>query len=98
MVFFGIGLLGMALAAALVTRFGPVGGYAIAGAILLLPPLLWAVVTHLSRPRKPPPPANNELTPGAAGRGCQGNTLDRHRRRRAGRRRQLFLNRNKSPK
>ena len=62
MAFFGIGLLGMALAAWLVKAFGPVGGYALSGAVLLVPPLVWAVVTHLSRPQKQPTPANNELT------------------------------------
>jgi hypothetical protein len=62
MAFFGIGLLGMALAAALVAALGTVGGYAVAGVAFVLPPLIWAVVTHLSRPRKQPPPVNNELT------------------------------------
>ncbi|HKQ10352.1 MAG TPA: hypothetical protein VJS85_04115 [Rhizomicrobium sp.] len=62
MAFFGIGLLGMALASALVSTLGTIGGYAAAGVALLLPPLLWAIVIHLSRPRKQPPPANNELT------------------------------------
>ncbi len=62
MAFFGIGLLGMALAAALVATLGTAGSYAVAGAVLLLPPLLWALVTYLSRPRKPPAPANSELT------------------------------------
>jgi hypothetical protein len=62
MAFFGIGLLGMALASALVAALGTVGGYAVAGVAFLLPPLIWAVVIHLSRPRKQPPPVNNELT------------------------------------
>ena len=98
MAFFGIGLLGMALVSALVTALGTTGAYAVAGAVLLLPPLLWAIVIRLSRPRKPPPPANNELmrvllaavakeTPwvaivGAALAGAAN----------------MFLNRNKSPK
>lgn len=54
MAFFGIGLLGMALAAALVGWLGTVGGYAVAGLVFLTPPLIWAIVTHLSRPKKPP--------------------------------------------
>src|ERR1019366_8093499 len=58
MAFFGIGLLGMALVAAL----GTVGGYAVAGAVLLMPPLVWALLTQLSRPKKQPAPVNNELT------------------------------------
>jgi hypothetical protein len=62
MAFFGVGLLGMALASALVTVLGTVGAYAAAGGALLLPPLLWTVIVRLSRPRKQPPPANNELT------------------------------------
>ncbi|HKY19509.1 MAG TPA: hypothetical protein VJL82_11295 [Rhizomicrobium sp.] len=62
MAFFGIGLLGMALAAALVQMLGTVGGYALSGAVLLVPPLIWAMVTRLSRPRKQPQPADNELT------------------------------------
>jgi hypothetical protein len=63
MAFFGIGLLGMALAAALVKALGTVGGYAVAGVVFLVPPLIWAVITHLSRPRRPAAaPANNELT------------------------------------
>src|SRR5260370_40265749 len=62
MAFFGIGLLGMALAAALVAALGTVGGYAVAGAVLLVPPLVWAMVTHLSRPQKKAAPVNNDLT------------------------------------
>jgi len=62
--FFGIGLLGMALASALVAWLGTVGGYAVAGAIFLTPPLVWAIVTHLSRPKKQPAQsgAANDLT------------------------------------
>ncbi|HKX65539.1 MAG TPA: hypothetical protein VJM78_09520 [Rhizomicrobium sp.] len=98
MAFFGIGLLGMALASALVSALGTIGGYAVAGVALLLPPLIWAIITHLSRPRKQPPPVNNELTrvllaavaketPWIAiiGAGLAG-ALN------------MFLNRNKSPK
>jgi hypothetical protein len=64
MAFFGVGLLGMALASTLVAALGVAGAHAVAGAVLLVPPLLWAVILRLSRPRKPPPPpqANNELT------------------------------------
>ena len=63
MAFFGVGLLGMALASALVATLGVAGSYAVAGGVLFLPPLFWAIVTILSRPRKPPPaPANNDLT------------------------------------
>jgi hypothetical protein len=63
MAFFGIGLLGMALASALVKLLGVVGGYSLAGAVLLLPPLLWAMVVQLSRPKKRPAQSGgNELT------------------------------------
>jgi hypothetical protein len=63
--FFGIGLLGMALAAALVGWLGTIGGYAVAGLVFLTPPLIWAIVTHLSRPKKQPVQnsgAANDLT------------------------------------
>jgi hypothetical protein len=62
MAFFGIGLLGMALAAALVKAIGVVGGYALSGLVLLVPTLVWAIVTHLSRPKRQPLNANSELT------------------------------------
>lgn len=64
MAFIGICLIGAAVASALVHALGPVGGYALAGVIFLLPPLLWAVVTHVSKPRRPPPQtgAANDLT------------------------------------
>ena len=57
LVFFGIGLIGVAIATALAPRFGAAGGYAVAGAILLLPPLFWAVVVCIARPRRAPPPS-----------------------------------------
>lgn len=62
MAFFGIGLLGMALASLLVRAVGTVGGYALSGVVLLVPPLVWAIVTHLSRPKKQSMPVSNELT------------------------------------
>jgi hypothetical protein len=61
MAFFGVGLLGVALASALAAVLGVAGAFAVAGAILLLPPLLWAVIVRLSRPKPPPPQAGNEL-------------------------------------
>ena len=98
MAFFGIGLLGMALATALVAALGAVGGYAVAGAIFLVPPLVWAIVMHFTRRQKQPAPVNNELTrvllaavaketPWIAiiGAGLVGAA-------------NMFLNRNKSPK
>jgi hypothetical protein len=62
MAFFGIGFLGMALVSFLVMALGTVGGYCLAGLVLLVPPLLWAILTHFSRPPKPSANANNELT------------------------------------
>jgi hypothetical protein len=50
LVFFGIGLIGFSIATALVPFVGAALGYAIAGGILLLPPLLWAVIASASRP------------------------------------------------
>ena len=99
LVFFGIGLIGLAIATALTPHLGAAGGYAVAGAILLLPPLFWAVVVCIARPRRqPPPPGNRDLmssifaalareTPWAAvvGAGLVGVA-------------NLFLNRNKAKK
>jgi hypothetical protein len=56
MAFFGVGLLGLALAASLVKLFGLAGALGLAGGVLLLPPLFWAVGRLLFKPRKPPPP------------------------------------------
>jgi hypothetical protein len=57
MAFFGVGLLGVALATSLFAQFGAAGAYAIAGGVLLLPPLFWAVGKLLFRPKRPPPPS-----------------------------------------
>jgi hypothetical protein len=54
LVFFGIGLLGLALATLLTPYCGIAGGYAVAGAVLLGPVLLWAAIVSASRPPKPP--------------------------------------------
>jgi hypothetical protein len=62
MTFFGIGLLAMALASALAKTVGVTDGYALAGAVLLVPPLIWMTVKRSSRPKKPPATADNELT------------------------------------
>jgi hypothetical protein len=55
-VFFGVGLLGLALASALTVSLGVAGAYALSGGILLLPVLLWGLVKSMSRPSRPPPP------------------------------------------
>ena len=62
LVFFGVGLLALALAAAFAPLVGPAWGDAIAGAILLLPLLFWALIVSLTRPARPKPlPANGVL-------------------------------------
>ncbi len=53
LVFFGVGLLGLALANLLLTALPPEGAYAVAGAILLLPPLIWALLVSFTRPARP---------------------------------------------
>jgi hypothetical protein len=59
-VFFGIGLLGFALAHALVNAFGEAVAYAIAGGALLAIALVLLAFMALTRSRKPPP--SSELT------------------------------------
>lgn len=62
MAFFGVGMLGVALATSLAVQFGAAGAYAIAGGVLLLPPFFWALARLLFRPAKPaPPPASGIL-------------------------------------
>lgn len=56
MAFFGVGLLGFALAESLVEHFGAAGAFAIAGGVLLLPPFFWAIARLAFRPKPPPPP------------------------------------------
>jgi hypothetical protein len=95
--FFGIGLLGMALAAALAGWLGTPGAEALAGAIFLVPPLIWALVTHFTRPRRAAPPAGGvaqsflgaiaRQSPWAAVAGAALTGVV-----------EMFLNRNKPPK
>jgi hypothetical protein len=97
MVFFGIGLIGLAGATLLAAKFGIAGGYLIAGAILLGAPILWIIILFASRPRKKPAEKNDLMnsifatlareTPWAAvvGAGLVGIA-------------NLFLNRNKTKK
>jgi len=59
-VFFGIGLLGFALAHVLVSAVGVAAAYAIAGGVLWAIALVLLAFMALSRPRKPPP--SSELT------------------------------------
>jgi hypothetical protein len=46
----------------MIAILGVAGGYAAAGGLLLVPPMLWAIVIRLSRPRKKPVAADNDLT------------------------------------
>jgi hypothetical protein len=56
LVFFGVGLLGLALAEALVAQLGAAGAYALTGGIMLLVVLAGMGVVSMMRPRRPPPP------------------------------------------
>ena len=56
LVFFGVGLLGIALASALVIHFGTAGAYAVTGAVMLVLALLLVGIMSLFKPRRPPPP------------------------------------------
>ena len=56
LVFFGVGLLGLALAAALVTQLGTAGAYALTGGIMLLTVLAGMGIHAAMRQRRPPPP------------------------------------------
>ena len=59
LVFFGIGLIGLAIATLLTPHFGAAGGYAIAGAVFVAPPLLWAaIVCAVQPPRREAPPSS----------------------------------------
>jgi hypothetical protein len=60
-VFFGVGLLALSIAVALAPLVGQAWGDAIAGAILVVPPLLWALVVSLSAPPRRPPANNGVL-------------------------------------
>ena len=57
LIFFGIGLLGVALATTLVALLGTPGAYALTGVVLLLLALGVVGILHAMRPRRPPPPA-----------------------------------------
>ena len=56
MLFFGVGLLGIALASALTAALGAAGAYAVAGGVLVVPVAIWALVLSVSKPKPPPPP------------------------------------------
>lgn len=54
LIFFGVGLIEFGIAAALKPFLGPVWGDVVAGAIFLLPPLIWALAVISTRPARPP--------------------------------------------
>jgi hypothetical protein len=54
LVFFGIGMLGYAIAAALVPALGLAGAAAVAGVIFVVPPFLWAILLVALRPPRRP--------------------------------------------
>ena len=56
LVFFGVGLLGLGLASALVMELGTAGAYAVTGGIMLLVVLAGMGVAAMVKPRRPPPP------------------------------------------
>jgi hypothetical protein len=56
LVFFGVGLLGLALAETLVAHLGAAGAYALTGGVMLLVVLAGFGVSAMVRPRRPPPP------------------------------------------
>jgi hypothetical protein len=58
--FFGVGFLGLAIAYALMPRFGEAIAYLIAGAIFAGPALLWAIIISIA-PRREPPPGNKDF-------------------------------------
>lgn len=59
LVFFGVGLIGLGIAASLEPFVGAAWGNAIAGALFLLPPLIWALAIVSSRPARPVAPVDS---------------------------------------
>jgi hypothetical protein len=53
LVFFGVGLIGLGIAASLEPFVGAAWGDAITGALFLLPPLIWALAIMTARPARP---------------------------------------------
>jgi hypothetical protein len=55
LVFFGVGLIGLGIAASLEPFVGTAWADAITGALFLMPPLIWALAIISSRPPRPAP-------------------------------------------
>jgi hypothetical protein len=58
LVFFGVGLIGLGIAASLEPFVGAAWGDVITGALFLLPPLIWALAIVSSRPARPATPVD----------------------------------------
>lgn len=58
LVFFGVGLIGLGIAASLEPYVGVAWGNVITGALFLLPPLIWALAIISARPPRPAPQAD----------------------------------------
>jgi hypothetical protein len=56
LVFFGVGLLGLAVASTLVAHLGEAGAYALTGGGMLLVVLAGLGIAAMVKPRRPPPP------------------------------------------
>jgi hypothetical protein len=93
--FFGIGLLGFALAHALANAFGMAAAYAIAGGALLAIALLVLAFMALARPRKPPPSELTKVLLAAVAKETPWLAIVGAGLASAAK---MFLNRNKSPK
>jgi hypothetical protein len=59
LVFFGVGLIGLGIAAGLAILVGAPWGDAITGTLFLLPPLIWAFAIVTARPSRPAMPVNS---------------------------------------
>jgi hypothetical protein len=59
LVFFGVGLIGLGIAASLEPFVGTAWADAITGALFLLPPLIWALAIVSTRPARPAAPDNS---------------------------------------
>jgi hypothetical protein len=59
LVFFGVGLIGLGIAASLAPFVGTPWADAITGALFLLPPLIWAVAIVSTRPARPVTPISS---------------------------------------
>jgi hypothetical protein len=59
LVFFGVGLIGLGIAASLEPFIGAPWADAVTGVLFLLPPLIWAIAIVSTRPARPAMSANS---------------------------------------